>query len=62
MEQQKKLIAAPPIAPPRPVPFIDHRKNKRSSVEFQVYDKREMDNYINWLEKLSGIKRRKENG
>lgn len=57
MEKQKKLIP-----PPRPVPFIDHRKNKRSCIEFQVYDRREMDEYIICLEKLAGIKRRRENG
>lgn len=48
MEKQKKLIPHP-----RPVPFIDHRKNKSCNIEFQVYDRREMDEYINWLEKLA---------
>lgn len=52
MAQQKKLIP-----PPRPVAFIDHRKNKQCTIEFQVYDCREADEYINYLEKLAGIKK-----
>lgn len=57
MALQKKLIP-----PPRPVPFIDHRKNKQCTIEFQVYDRREADGYITYLEKLAGIKRSDKNG
>ena len=41
--------------PPKPVAFFDHRKEPDCTMEYQVYDRKEADAYIQWLEQKAGI-------
>lgn len=41
--------------PQKPVAFFDHRNEPDCTMEYQVYDRKEADAYIKWLERKAGV-------